>query len=147
MSILSDWLAERNSEEVECLVPDITGIARGKIVPSKKFLSGIEERGLRLPEVVFNQTVTGDFVDEPTVISEINTDILMVPDESTIRVVPWYDYPAAQVICDAVYMDGSLVDLAPRSVLKRILQMYDERGWKPVVAPELEFYLKMSRKD
>lgn len=141
MSILSDWLAEHNSEEVECLVPDITGIARGKIVPSRKFLSGIEEKGLRLPEVVFIQTVTGDFVDISSTVEETNTDILMVPDESTMRVVPWYDYPAAQVICDAEYMDGEPVDIAPRSLLKKILAMYDEKGWKPVVAPELEFYL------
>jgi glutamine synthetase len=26
-------------------------------------------------------------------------------------------------------------------VLKRVLQLYDDRGWKPVIAPELEFFL------
>ena len=29
----------------------------------------------------------------------------------------------------------------PRHVLRRVLDLYRERGWRPVVAPELEFYL------
>lgn len=140
MSILSEWLEQTQAEEVECLVPDMSGIARGKIVPANKFLKGVEDRGLRLPEVVFSMAVTGDFVDESEVVSEVNTDILMVPDEHSIRIVPWYDYSSAQVICDAMYQNGDLVDIAPRSVLKRVLKMYEENGWKPVVAPELEFY-------
>jgi glutamine synthetase len=31
------WLKDRNITEVECLVPDITGNARGKIIPAHKF--------------------------------------------------------------------------------------------------------------
>ena len=30
------WIAENNITEVECLVPDLGGIARGKILPSDK---------------------------------------------------------------------------------------------------------------
>ncbi|MTI08540.1 MULTISPECIES: glutamine synthetase family protein [Curvivirga] len=141
MSKLHDWISENKIDEVECLVPDITGIMRGKILPADKFLSGLSNKGLRLPEVIFNQVVTGDFCDESEVVDETNNDILMVPDEATMQIVPWYDEPVAQVICDAYYLDGeSLVDIAPRSILKNVLKMYDERGWKPVVAPELEFY-------
>jgi len=33
------------------------------------------------------------------------------------------------------------VDFAPRSVLRRVLGLYAEKGWSPIVAPELEFYL------
>lgn len=29
----------------------------------------------------------------------------------------------------------------PRNVLKNVLSLYKEKGWKPVVAPEIEFYL------
>ncbi|MBL4779296.1 MAG: hypothetical protein JKY38_16730, partial [Ralstonia sp.] len=31
--------------------------------------------------------------------------------------------------------------VAPRNVLKRVLGLYHAKGWRPVVAPELEFYL------
>jgi len=47
-------------------------------------------------------------------------DIAMVPDPSTIRVVPWYPDPVAQVICDAYHLDGSPVNFSPRYVLKHI---------------------------
>ena len=30
---LEQWLNERRVTEVECLVPDLTGVARGKILP------------------------------------------------------------------------------------------------------------------
>ncbi len=33
------------------------------------------------------------------------------------------------------------MELAPRQVLKNVLNLYAKRGWKPVVAPEIEFYL------
>jgi glutamine synthetase len=32
-SDLEQWLNERRVTEVECLVPDLTGVARGKILP------------------------------------------------------------------------------------------------------------------
>jgi len=53
---LSSWLKERKITEVECLISDLTGIARGKISPTNKFL---DEKGMRLPESVLLQTVTG----------------------------------------------------------------------------------------
>lgn len=140
MTELADWVRGNRIDEVECLVPDMSGIARGKIVPREKFLNGLAERGLRIPEAVFMQTVTGDFVEESEIISEVNRDIFMRPDADSIRKVPWYDEPVAQVICDATFLDGKPVEFAPREVLRRVLQEYRKRGLRPIVAPELEFY-------
>ena len=36
------WLNDNSITEVECLVPDLGGIARGKILPTKKFIQGLE---------------------------------------------------------------------------------------------------------
>ena len=58
---LTGWLKERKITEVECLISDLTGIARGKISPTNKFL---DEKGMRLPESVLLQTVTGDYVED-----------------------------------------------------------------------------------
>ena len=63
------------------------------------------------------------------------------PTRTRIGIVPWYDEPTAQVIVDCFNQDGSPVEIASRYVLKRVLQLYDDRGWKPVIAPELEFFL------
>ena len=56
-SALKRWLRDHHITEVECLVPDFTGNARGKIVPASKYWS---EFGTRLPEGIFVTTVTGD---------------------------------------------------------------------------------------
>ena len=135
MSKLADFIKDHRVTEVECLVPDLSGIARGKILPAEKFLRILRERGLRMPEAIFIQTVTGDYPDDEDVTSPANSDIYMIPDEDTIRIVPWYTDKTAQVINDCVYADGHPVDLSPRWVLRRVLELYAEKGWRPVIAP------------
>ena len=66
---LEQWLNERRVTEIECLVPDLTGVARGKILPREKFT---EDRGMRLPEVVVAMGVTGEFPDEGPYLSLIH---------------------------------------------------------------------------
>jgi len=145
MNSLHDWMRDHEVDEVECLVADLAGIPRGKILPREKFLTGLDEQGLRLPESVFIQSVSGGYPDEDEadvrVTNAANIDIVMVPDTETARLVPWYREPTAEVICDCFYADGTEVDIAPRSVLRRVLGLYEEKGWHPVVAPELEFFL------
>ncbi len=140
MESLKKWLKARRITEVECLVADLSGVARGKILPATKFLASLSDRSLRLPESIFTQTVTGLFV-KTTVTDPIEPDMILAPDPRALRMVPWYDEPTAQVICDCFYADGRPVPLSPRQVLRGVLERYAERGWRPVVAPELEFYL------
>ena len=45
------------------MVSDIAGIPRGKIVPVEKYIQTSSSEGLRLPEYVFGQNVTGDYGD------------------------------------------------------------------------------------
>jgi glutamine synthetase len=134
------WLRGNRVTEIECLVADMSGVARGKILPTEKFVTSVADGGLRLPESIFIQTVTGDFVDS-AVMDDTEPDLILQPDPATMRLVPWYNEPTAQVVCDAFHRDGHETQMAPRAVLKRVLSLYAERGWKPVVAPELEFYL------
>ena len=42
--------------EIECLVPDLGGIARGKILPTNKFIQGLKDDTHRLPQSIFIQT-------------------------------------------------------------------------------------------
>ncbi|MCB1472956.1 MAG: glutamine synthetase [Rhodobiaceae bacterium] len=134
------WLRERVIDEIECLVPDMNGMMRGKIIPREDFIRSLGSKGLRLPETILLQAVSGDTVNDTKVAAETDRDIVAVPDVSTVRIVPWYEEPTAQVICDCFHSDGEIVDYAPRSVLKHVLELYAERGLRPVVAPELEFY-------
>ena len=140
-SDMEQWFDEQRVTEIECLVPDLTGVARGKILPREKFT---EDRGMRLPEAVVAMGVTGEFPAEGPyydVISPNDLDMHLQPDPSTVRIVPWATDPTAQVIHDCYDRHGKLVPHAPRSVLRRVCELFDAEGWIPVVAPELEFYL------
>ncbi len=136
-----EWFATHAIDEVECLLADMAGTPRGKILPAGKFLKGAHSRGLRLPEDMFGLTVTGRYVWETNTLNPASIDVYLRPDPDTMRRVPWYEEPTAEVVCDCFYIDDKPVDIAPRHVLKRVLELYAKRGWTPVVAPEIEFYL------
>jgi glutamine synthetase len=136
----SAWLEYRGIEDIECITPDQAGVARGKMMPSSKFTSNTS---LALPSAVFMATISGGYPEDGNgfVYPEDDGDLKMVPDLSTLTVVPWEDDPTAAVICDLVHQDGRTVEFTPRNVLKNVVAAYDKLGLKPVVAPEIEFYL------
>ncbi len=135
---LREWLNENNIEEIEAVIPDTTGVAKGKILPAKKYQ---EDVGLRLPESIFGQTVDGNFPSNWDVLSEADGDIFLKPDPATVRLVPFASEPTAVIIHDCYHFDGKPVEVAPRQVLRRVLNLYRKQGWNPIVAPEVEFYL------
>ncbi|PYE90349.1 glutamine synthetase family protein [Phyllobacterium leguminum] len=143
---VSEWLAWRDIEDIECITPDQAGVARGKMMPSKKFTSNTS---LALPSAVFMATISGDYPEDSGDFSypEDDGDLKLLPDLSTLCVVPWESDPTAQVICDLVHQDGRAVEFTPRNVLRRVLAAYDRLGLKPVVAPEIEFYLVRKNPD
>ncbi|AJY44456.1 glutamine synthetase family protein [Martelella endophytica] len=143
---VSDWkdaarfLRARGIEDIECITPDLAGVPRGKMMPTSKFTSNTS---LALPSALYRHTISGDYPDEHGGFryEPRDSDLKLVPDLSTLTTVPWESDPTAQVICDVVGSDGEDVPYTPRSVLKRVLSLYEKRGWRPVVAPEIEFYL------
>jgi glutamine synthetase len=146
MDKLIAFLKEKKITEVECVISDMTGIARGKIAPVDKFVS---ERGMRLPESVLLQTVTGDYIKEEIyyqLLDDAEVDFNCVPDENAVFMLPWTAEATAQVIHDCYDRMGNPIELSPRNVLKKVLALYEKEGWEPVIAPEMEFYLT-SRSD
>lgn len=132
------YLGDRRIEEVECIIPDFVGMSRGKAMPSYKFSP---DQTFYLPISLFYQTISGEYVDMDIPNQWLEQDIVLRPDMSTATAVPWADDPTVQIINDLETRDGQMLGLAPRNVLKRVLQLYKDKGWQPVVAPELEFYL------
>ena len=79
MDNLIKWLKDNRITEIECVTPDQTGIARGKIQPTSKF---INEGGIRLPESVLLQTATGDYPDDDAyynLLDPADIDIVAAP--------------------------------------------------------------------
>jgi len=129
------WLNERDIVDVEALVPDMAGAARGKLLPADK--CGSDD--IKLPEGVFAQTISGDYIHNKENVED--RDMIIVPDVETLRTVPWLSEPTASVFVDCFSKDGTPINTAPRQVLRNVLALYEAKGWAPVVAPEVEFYL------
>jgi glutamine synthetase len=133
-----DYLDGKRLDEVECIIPDLPGIARGKAVPAKKFA---RQEYFHLPDSIFYQTITGEWGEAAGVEGFIEKDMILRPDFSTATAAPWTADWTLQVIHDAYDRDGNLVEYSPRNVLKRVVQLYRDQGWEPIVAPEMEFFL------
>ena len=144
MTTIKQWLHDQAIEEVEAIIPDYAGTARGKFVPTERYL---EDGGFRIAEALFTQTISGDYTDYIDDINPTDVDMEAKPDPESIRIVPWATTPTAQIIHDCYHLDGSPVESAPRYILKRVLELFDNKGLKPIVAPEIEFYLTRPNTD
>ena len=134
-----EWLGNRRVVDVECIVADIAGTSRGKAMPARKFARA---DAMYLPTSIFYQTITGEYVDLEEMPDQwTESDLVLVPDFSAATAVPWSADVTLQVIHDVHNQDGSPNVMAPRNVLKRVVDAYLQQGWSPVVAPEIEFYL------
>lgn len=145
---MSDWttklpeaarafIADRRVDEVECIIGDIAGVARGKAMPAAKFG---KQTSYFLPNSIFLQTITGEWADNPFD-AFTEPDMILVPDFTTATAAPWTADITLQVIHDAQDQQGKPIPFSPRNVLKRIIALFEAEGLRPVVAPEMEFFL------
>jgi glutamine synthetase len=129
---LAAHFRETGVRDVECLFADVTGYPRGKLMPAASFAAGSE---LRICQAIPMQCVTGEYSYDP-VFPDSDPDVRLVPDLATLNRSPWASVPRYLAVHDAVEMDGSLCEFAPRSVLKNVVARYAAAGLIPVVAPE-----------
>lgn len=106
-------------------------------MPAANFAAAGE---LRIAQAIPMQCVTGEYSYDP-IFPDSDPDVRLVPDYSTLRLAPWASVPRAFAIHDCMELDGSHCAFAPRSVLKTVVERYTAQGLRPVVAPEIEFYL------
>ncbi len=132
------YLGSRRVDEVECIISDLSGIARGKAMPASKFATQAQ---FYLPNSIFFQTITGDWGEAAGEDGFTEPDMVLKPDFDTTTAAPWTGDLTLQVIHDAFLKSGEPVPFSPRNVLKRVVQHYNDRGWTPIVAPEMEFFL------
>ncbi len=132
------YLEGKRLDEVECIISDLPGIARGKAVPASKFA---RQDYFHLPDSIFFQTITGDWGEAAGEDGFIERDMVLRPDMSTATAAPWTGDWTLQVIHDAFDRDDNPIPFSPRNVLRRVVQLYRDKGWEPVIAPEMEFFL------
>jgi glutamine synthetase len=133
-----NYLEANRLDEVECVIADLPGIARGKAVPASKWE---KQAHFHLPNSIFFQTITGDWGEAAGPDGFLEPDMILKPDLSTATAAPWAVDGTLQVIHDAFDQKGRPVAFSPRNVLRRVMSLYEAKGWTPIVAPEMEFYL------
>lgn len=131
-------------DTVLCMATDFQGRFVGKRILPHFFLEDVlGEEGLHACLYL----ITVDMEMEPLPGFEYATwesgygDFKMIPDLSTLRLVPWID-KTAMVICDiADEHTGELVEVAPRTILRRQVDRANQAGYTINAGSELEFYL------
>jgi glutamine synthetase len=128
-------------DRFELLLPDLSGIARGKRL-RRAGLRSAAAQGLPLPSSIFASRASGESVGKSGLVWEVGDKDLrchLIP-ESLVR-MPWAPRPSAQALLRMLDEDGTPFFADPRTVLEAVLARYAARDWTPVVALELEFFL------
>ena len=121
-------------------ITDMQGRLQGKRCAAQYFLDEVAEHGTEGCNYLLAVDVDMNTVEGFAMSSWERGygDLLMHPDFSTLRIIPWF--PAtALVMCDVEWLDGSPVLAAPRQILRRQLQRLDDLGYDSFAATELEF--------
>jgi glutamine synthetase len=119
---------------------DMQGRLVGKRMTARLFVEDAMEHGAEccnylLAVDVENNTVPGY---EFSSWDKGYNDMAMIPDMSTLRIVPWIPHTAL-VMADLQTTDHEPVSLAPRSILTKQIERLAEHDLVPYVGTELEF--------
>ncbi|KAA9108044.1 glutamine synthetase family protein [Microbacterium rhizomatis] len=138
---------ELGIEMVRFSFVDQHGILRGKTltraaVPTA-LRSGVTAPSSLLLKDTSGQSVYSVFAAETGVgVSGFSGagDVVLVPDPTTFRVLPWTEH-TAMVLCDVRFPDGGIVPFCTRTLLRTQLDALSARGLGMRVGAELEFHV------
>src|SRR5215470_2420952 len=125
-------------DTVVTAVPDVYGRLVGKRFTGDYFLEHVAKHGTHGCSYLLTVNIEMDPLEGFNLANWEKGfgDFQMRPDLSTLRVLPWLP-GTALVLCDFAHHDGSAVLEAPRSVLRRQLELLSRRALSAFVASEL----------
>jgi glutamine synthetase len=124
---------------------DQHGVLRGKTVTRAGVASALRS-GLTAPSSLLLKDTSGRsvfpvFSSTPSVGGFTGAgDIVLVPDPTTFRVLPWADR-TGWVLCDVRRPDGSAAPFCTRTILREQLAALHRLGYAMTVGVELEFHV------
>lgn len=125
-------ILDNHIELIDLQFTDILGVTKSVTIPSQH-LEEVFDRGLWFD---------GSSIYGFARIQE--SDMLLMPDPVTYRVLPWVEQPPlrARVICDILTAEGDPFPGDPRFALKRAVAKARAMGFSAYnIGPELEFFL------
>lgn len=140
------FIEENDINTVEVGFADINGVLRGKRLPARFFKKCAEE-GTGMAKAPFAWDIQCGVYDDIELANFGNgfPDMYVKPILSTLRKIPWRE-GSAFVFAETYYEDGKPIEVNPREILKNIIKRYNDKGYRPLVGSELEFYLLDSEK-
>lgn len=130
-------------ETVLAVFPDLYGRLVGKRIVGRFFLDEVLGQGMHVCDYLLACDMEMDPVPgyQFTSWSKGYGDIHCIPDLSTLRRTAWLDRTAL-VLCDVFSEDdNALVEVAPRTILKRQVERAAAAGMRAKGASELEFFI------
>ncbi|WNG94812.1 glutamine synthetase family protein [Mycobacterium sp. ITM-2016-00318] len=137
---LESLIAAGDIDTVIVAFCDMQGRLIGKRVAARLWVEDVAAHGAECCNYLLAVDVDMNTVDGYA-ISSWETgygDMVMTPDFSTLRLVPWL--PAtALAMADLSWTDGRPVTQAPRSILNKQIARLADKGLVPYIGTELEF--------
>ncbi len=132
-------IKKQNIKTIRVDFCDLYGINRGKGVPAERFAHVIDD-GIHCALPTFALDLGGNVATGTGTAEEVAfADMQAIPDLSTFRVIPWEEN-TGRVIAD-LYFEEKPLSVSPRGILKKVVKQYEDKGLRPIVGSELEFYL------
>src|SRR3954454_23286672 len=139
--LLDEFLREHPlTESVDLLLPDLSGVLRGKRLPPSAVRSALAGEAFFTTTVYSIDTPGANVAAIGLVWEEGDADRPLRLDATTLRPVPWRP-GGAQIMGGMAEPDGSGFFADPRHLLARIAGRFAALGLRPVTALEFEFYL------
>ncbi|RXM35096.1 Lengsin [Acipenser ruthenus] len=125
---IKQQIAREDISFVRFEATDLHGVSRSKTVPSRFF----QEKaiyGVTMPRSYLELTLSpqDNEVDHISA-ANFNSDVLLIPDLLTFRILPWAD-KMARVICDSCAITGNPLRTSPRHIAKQQLSQLRAMGF------------------
>ncbi|MCW5252552.1 glutamine synthetase family protein [Streptomyces sp. SHP 1-2] len=133
-------LAAEGIDVVRVTYPDLIGTERARDVLLDHLPSAVEH-GLAFCRAVYHTSPQGDTVAVPGGLDAGLPDIRVVPDLGTLTALPWEPGVATCLGDVTDPATGQPAPESPRDLLRTVLDRCAEHGLRPVVGPELEYFL------
>jgi glutamine synthetase len=140
---LEDKIRRGEIDTVLMVFPDLQGRLVGKRTTGRFFLDQVADGGTENCDYLIACDMDNNPVPGYRFASyeQGYGDMLARADWDTVRITPWVD-KTAMIMCDLHDVHhGDLVEVAPRTILRRQVEKAAAKGFLPMVASEIEFYL------
>ncbi len=139
LGALKESLRQRGIDVLRVMYSDVLGIPRSKDLLVSN-LDRSAHGGPTFCQGIWNTNTQGGVLDAANILSDGLQDLVGQIEPESITPMPW-EPGVAYVIMDAREPNGKPNLFSPRTALQLVIAKYQELGLRPIVGPELEFYI------